>query len=482
MTVPALRLRLGNDQPTRPDRDVVVYWMIGARRSSSSFGLDRALEHSRRLQRPLLVFEPLRAGYRWASDRHHAFVVEGMRANARAFADAGVACFPYLEPVPGAGQGLLAALAQQACVVVTDEALGFFQPHMIAAAGRALDVSLEVVDGNGLLPLRAVDRAYPSAAHFRRALQKLLPAHLATLPAARPFAARPSLPRAVVPAAVLARWAPAALHEERPWSALPIDHGVAPSPTLRGGSDVGQQRLRAFIGSGLARYHERSHPDLDGSSGLSPWLHFGHVGAHEVFAAVAAHEGFDPSRAGGTTSGAKEGFWGLSQNAEAFLDEVVTWRELAHNGALFLPGFDTFTVPEWARTSLARHAADARPPPPTPRQLDEGATDDDIWNAAQRQLRVEGVMHNYLRMLWGKRVLAWSSSPQAAFDTLVELNNRYALDGRDPNSYAGIAWCFGRYDRPWPERPVFGVVRTMSSARTAQKLEMKKYLATWGRR
>jgi len=479
MTLPTQRLRLANDRPLRAGGDFVLYWMIGARRSTASFALDRALELADELQRPLLVFEPLRAGYQWASDRHHAFVVEGMRDNAKAFAAVDVAYFPYLEPVPGAGRGLLSALAEHAAVVVTDEALGSFQPHMIAAAGRALDVRLEVVDGNGLLPLRAIDKAYPSAAHFRRALQKLLPAHLAHAPSARPFARRSTLPRTAVPDAVLRRWSPANLEHSMPWGALVIDHGVPPSTSLRGGSMVGQRRLADFLAQRLGRYEQRSEPDVDAGSGLSPWLHFGHVGAHEVFAAVARHEQFDPTRAGHVTSGAKQGFWGMSANAESFLDELVTWRELALNGALYLKGFDSFTLPDWAARSLDKHESDGRGPAPTAQELDEGATDDRVWNAAQQQLRHQGVMHNYLRMLWGKRVLAWSSSPRQAFETLVALNNRYALDGRDPSSYAGIAWCFGRYDRPWPERPVFGVVRCMTSASALKKLDMKNYLATW---
>ena len=479
MTVPLQRLRFANDQPLRAGGDVVVYWMIGARRTTSSFALDRCVELCRELHKPLLIFEALRAGYRWASDRHHAFVIEGMRDNARACADVDVTCFSYLEPAPGEGRGLLEALAKHACVVVTDEALGFFQPRMIAAAARALDVRLEVVDGNGLLPVRAIDRAYPSAAHFRRALQKLLPAHLSLLPRARPFEGAPFVRGAKVPASILARGPAAQLDGPAPWATLPIDHTVPPSTTLKGGSVIGQRRLADFVATGLARYDERSHPDSESASTLSPWLHFGHVGAHEAFVAVARHEQFDPTRAGHVTSGAKQGFWGMSANAEAFLDELVTWRELAANGALYLPGFESFTLPAWAHASLDKHSSDPRASTPTARELDEGRTADPVWNAAQHQLRTEGTLQNYLRMLWGKNGLAWSSSPAQAFATLVELNNRYALDGRDPNSYAGIAWCFGRYDRPWPERAVFGVVRCMTSASTVKKLEMKKYLARW---
>ncbi|MDX2088886.1 MAG: deoxyribodipyrimidine photolyase [Kofleriaceae bacterium] len=481
-----MRVTAVNDAPIASRGAYVLYWMIAARRARWSFALDHAIARARELDCPLLVFEPLRAGYRWASDRMHAFVLQGMADNAKAFASAGITYLPYVEPEPGAGRGLLAALAERARLVVTDEQPGFFLPHMVAAAGKALPVRLEQVDGNGLLPLRATERAYPTAAAFRRVMQRELPKVLA-LPAADPLA---RVPRAIKDAELRGRelraWprasdallaaAPAAL------AALPIDHTVPVAP-LVGGMHAARATLDDFLAHKLARYGEgRNHPDDDAASGLSPWLHFGHISAHEIAAGVWASAGWDPSRlATAKVTGAREGWWGLPAPHEAFLDELVTWRELGYGFCFHRDDYDQYaSLPDWAKATLAEHAHDPRPERYTPAQLARAETGDPVWNAAQRQLLAEGRMHNYLRMLWGKKILEWSPSPQRALATLIELNNKYAIDGRDPNSYSGIFWTLGRFDRPWaPVRPIFGSIRYMSSAATVKKLHMKQYLTRW---
>jgi deoxyribodipyrimidine photo-lyase len=167
----------------------------------------------------------------------------------------------------------------------------------------------------------------------------------------------------------------------------------------------------------------------------------------------------------------------MSSPAEQFLDQMVTWRELGYRAARYLPGNDTYAaLPAWARATLEEHAADEREYLYRLDQLDAGETHDELWNAAQRQLREEGTIHNYLRMLWGKKILEWTGHPEEAHDTMFELNNRYALDGRDPNSVSGIHWVLGRYDRPWgPERAVFGTVRYMSSRSARRKLRLDRY-------
>jgi deoxyribodipyrimidine photo-lyase len=221
----------------------------------------------------------------------------------------------------------------------------------------------------------------------------------------------------------------------------------------------------------------RNHPDHDISSHLSPYLHWGHLSVHEIFEALMTREGWLgdlPARA----NGAKAGWWGVSAPAERFLDELVTWRELGYNLTSQRADYAAFeSLPDWARRSLDQHANDPREFVYTRDAFERAQTHDPLWNAAQRQLMAEGRIHNYLRMLWGKKILEWSSTPRDALTTLVELNNKYALDGRDPNSYSGIFWVLGRYDRPWhPERPVYGVVRYMSSSNTARKLRVKNYL------
>ncbi len=479
MSVPASRLTLANAAPPRPDGEYLLYWMTAARRSAHSYGLDRAVERARELGRPLLVFEALRCGYAWASDRLHAFVLAGMRDNAARFAAAGVAYYPYVEPAPGRGKGLLAALAARACLVVTDEYPAFFLPRMQAAAAAALPVCLERVDGNGLLPLRAAEIVFPTAIAFRRFIQKRCREFFDERPLPDPLA-RLELPHTAVPKDILSRWpaADAALLQARPaaLAALPIDHAVAPCG--EGGSIAAGRALKRFLDHGLPRYDQRNDPAAAVTSGLSPYLHFGHIGAHEVFAALMRREGWSPERLARTTSGSREGWWGVSAATEGFLDQLVTWRELGFNMAFHRPEHETYeSLPMWAQKTLGEHAADPRAHVYSAEQLESARTHDPLWNAAQRQLLREGTIHNYLRMLWGKKVLEWSPDPRTALATLTHLNNKYALDGRDPNSSSGIAWTLGRYDRPWgPERPVFGKIRYMSSDNTARKLHVTGYL------
>jgi deoxyribodipyrimidine photo-lyase len=355
---------------------------------------------------------------------------------------------------------------------------------MVDAAADRLPVRLRVVDSNGLLPLRAADKAFSAAYHFRRFLQRTLPEHLDRAPMADPLSE--PLPRlGSVPQSILERWpaAPAALLDGRPESlaALAIDHDVRPV-SYRGGTRAAAGILRRFLDQRLAAYaDERNDPDADATSGLSPWLHWGHVSVHEVLAELARREEWDISRIAHGASGAKAGWWNMSAAAESFLDELVTWRELGFNTCTFMPDYDAFTsLPDWAQATLADHASDPRPHVYSREQFESAATHDPLWNAAQRQLMGEGRIHNYLRMLWGKKILEWSKTPQDAFALAIELNNRWSVDGRNPNSYAGISWVFGRYDRGWPERAIYGKVRSMSSDSTRRKVTIDDYMRRWG--
>jgi deoxyribodipyrimidine photo-lyase len=485
--VPSLRVNDANAAPLRPDGDYVLYWMIAARRTRTSFALERAIEYARLFGKPLVVFEPLRVGYRWASDRMHRFVLDGMAEHGPRFASAGITYCPYVEPHAGAGKGLLAALSARACVVVTDEFPCFFLPRMVAAAAAQSPVRVEQIDGNGLLPLRAAPRAYDRAFDFRRQLQKSLVPHLAEAPLADPLASlkKSPLPRlAQLPADVRARFpmaTPALLAgDATALAALPIDHSVVPVP-YRGGETAARARLAQFIDARLARYTERNNPDADTASGLSPYLHFGNISAHEIFAALSEHEDWSPERVSGRVTAQARGFWGMSEAAESFFDELVTWREVSLNTTFFRADYDRYdALPPWARATLEKHATDPRPSVYGLEAFEAAHTHDPLWNAAQRELVREGRIHNYLRMLWGKKILEWAESPRAAFEILVELNNKYAVDGRDPSSYAGISWVMGRYDRPWPERAIYGVVRSMSSDNTRKKVSLDAYLARFG--
>jgi deoxyribodipyrimidine photo-lyase len=487
--VPDTRVRIANSKDVWPEGEYVLYWMIAYRRLAWNFALDRAVSWARELGRPLVVLEPLRAGYPWASDRFHRFVLDGMAGHARRLAGSAVAYYPYVEPRPGAGSGLLEALAARACLVVTDGSPAFFYPRMVAAAAARLPVRLEAIDSDGLLPIAATDQVYPTAYAFRRFLQKALPDHLGDLPSARPFAGA-SLPHlAALPEDVLRRFPPAPADllagSVAALAKLPLDHGVPPVPESaggKGGAEAARQVLERFLDRRLSRYaDDRNDLDDEATSGLSSYLHFGHISPQEIFVALAEREEWTPEKLGNDRRGAKEGFWGMSAPAEGFLDELVTWREVGFNRAAKQPGYDRYeSLPDWAKATLQKHAGDPRPELYTLEDFAAGRTHDELWNAAQGQLLGEGRIHNYLRMLWGKKILQWTASPEEALAVMIELNNRYALDGRDPNSYSGIFWCLGRFDRPWaPERPIFGVIRYMSSESARRKLKVNAYVERW---
>ncbi|HUT89884.1 MAG TPA: deoxyribodipyrimidine photolyase [Thermoguttaceae bacterium] len=480
--VPPIRVTPSNDAAVNPQADYVLYWMTASRRTTWNFALERAVEWAGELGRPLVIAETLASGCRWASDRHHAMVLEGMAENAAVCARHGVRYYPYAEAKRGEGIDLVVALAARACIVVTDD---FPISSVVVDAeqvARRVKVAVERVDSNGLLPLRAADRVFPTAYAFRRFLHRTLPDHLPEVPEPNALA-RLELPRLrSLPGEITSRWPPASTRllaaEPAALASLPIDHEVAPA-RLSGGPTAARKMLKRFLQSKLPSYAEdRNHPGVDGTSGLSPYLHFGHVSVHEVFHELAQAEGWSPTRLAEKATGKREGWWGTSEPAEAFLDELITWREVGFNMCARRSDYDQYdSLPDWAQKTLDDHAGDDRPYVYWLEEFEAGRTHDPLWNAAQTEIVRTGRMHNYVRMLWGKKILEWSAGPREALDVMIELNNKYGLDGQDPNSYSGIFWVLGRYDRPWgPERPIFGKIRYMSSDNTARKLRLGDYL------
>ena len=484
------RVQKLNGNALRRDADYVLYWMISARRTRFNFALDRAIAWAEHLKKPLIVFEPLRVGYPWASDRLHRFVIDGMSDNAPDFEKAGVFYYPYVEPAKGAGKGLLLALAENACLVVTDDFPAFFLPRMVQAAAKKLSVRLEAIDSNGLLPMRLADHAFTAAFHFRRHAQKHLPTYIPHSPQANPLD-KLELPildesaLAKLRSNVTSKWPPASPEllsgDPQLLSQLPIDHQVPVAP-IRGGQSAARAALDRFLKHGLDAYVKlRNEPEADATSRLSPYLHFGHLAAHEVFQTIMQREKWSLSQLAAKPTGVREGWWGVSVGAEAFLDQLVVWRELGFNMCALQPDnyakFDS--LPDWAQQTLEVHESDSRPHIYSRAQLEAAQTHDPLWNAAHNQLRQEGWFHNYMRMLWGKKILEWSAQPRQALGHMIALMDRWSLDGRDPISYSGYFWVLGRYDRPWPERPVYGKIRSMTSESAARKFPTKKYIARY---
>ncbi len=248
---------------------------------------------------------------------------------------------------------------------------------------------------------------------------------------------------------------------------LKVDRSVAPvSRFHRGGPREALRRLNDFVRDGLPGYAtNRNEPYLDAGSHLSPYLHFGNLSPARILAAV-----------NGSTA-ATEQRGSADESAAAYVEEIIVRRELAANYVYYAPDYDRYdALPGWARSTLARHRTDLRPALYTAEELAPAQTHDPYWNAAMIEMRETGFMHNYMRMYWGKKVLEWSRSPEEAFDTLLTLNDRYFLDGRDPASYANVGWIFGLHDRPWKERPVFGTVRYMAASGLERKFDMAAYL------
>ena len=487
IAAPSDRVRALNDLPLRPDGTHVVYWMVGFRRPRWNFALQHAAAHAAELGKPLVILEALRVGYPWASDRLHRFVLDGMRANARHFARKNVVHFPYVEAAHGDGRGLLASIAKDACVVVSDDYPTFFIPKMQEAAASRLNLRLELVDSNGLLPMRSTSKLFSRAFDFRRHLQRELPKHLGAQPLADPVDGLPPVSENTsesLLAGASESWAaaPDDVLGGKTIESLPLDHTV-PAVDLEGGFEAGERRMEEFLSGAIDRYTEdRNHPDKGETSGLSPWLHFGHLSSHQIFDELTKNEGWNRDADVPKATGSREGWWGMSANAEAFIDQLVTWRELGFNMCAHRSDYDRYeSLPAWARQTLEDHEKDPRPHLYSLADLEASRTHDPIWNAAQTELRETGRLQNYLRMLWGKKILEWSPTPRDALTAMIELNNKYALDGRDPNSYSGIFWVLGRYDRAWgPERPIFGKIRYMSSENAKRKLRMADYLNRFG--
>ncbi len=483
--IPSQRLEAANDLRPRDSGQYVLYWMRCARRPYGNFALQHATHRALELRKPLLIVETLACDDPFASIRHHHFALDGMADNNRHFESRPATYIPWVEEHPRQIQTGLCRLAEDCCLLVTDAHPLRENRRQLARMADVLPVALEAVDGNGILPLQAAEQPFSTAYAFRRFLQRELPGHLLSMPLTDPLAKAPLIPLTAPPAALSAA---AAAGDDLLFGArtglnrLPIDHQTKPVQRM-GGYRAASELFQRFLKEGLPVYvDQRNQPQQPATSWLSAHLRWGHIGSHQLVQQLLELCQWNPGRLASDCRGQRSGWWGLDKNAEAFLDQLITWREL---GYLFCQSRDDYqqfeSLPDWARQTLARHAGDPRPYLYSTEELIQAHTHDPLWNAAQRQLLREGQIHNYLRMLWGKKILEWSPSPREALEALIELNDRFALDGRDPNSYSGIGWCLGRFDRAWgPQRPIFGTIRYMSSTNTARKVNVRNFLSRYG--
>jgi deoxyribodipyrimidine photo-lyase len=442
------RVRVRRPGPPDPAGRAVVYWMQRAQRGLDNPALDAAILAGNALGLPVAVFFGLHPGYPGANRRHYAFLIEGLPETARRIAERG-ASFVF-RPYP-AHDLIRFAREVRAALVIGDENPMRAPEGWRARAAERLAMPFWTVDADVIVPTSHFERAEYMARTLRPKLGRLLPSYLR--PLVNPMA-RVRFPANAAPASRPID--PAALLRE-----LPLRGDASPVTSFRGGTSEGLRLLARFLAERLPRYAaDRNRPDLPGTSELSAYLHFGQLGPHTVALAVAAAHA--PAAA-----------------KTAFLEELIVRRELAVNFVAHTPHYDRLAgTPAWGRRTLAAHAADQRAHRYAEAELEAAATGDPLWNAAQVEMVRTGRMHGYMRMYWAKQLLRWTASPAEAHEIAVRLNDRYQLDGRDPNGYTGIAWAIGgTHDRPWPpDKEVLGLIRPMTFNGLKRKFPVADYV------
>ena len=448
------RIRVMEDRPPRAGGRYVQYWMQQAMRAEGNPALDHAVELANELKLPVVVSFGLTGQvsepYPEANVRHYAFLLQGLAEVSRTLAAREIGfCIRY-----GAPPDVTLALAEEAAILVCDR--GYLKPQRSwqAIVRERVGCRMIEVETDAVVPLEVASTKHEFGARtLRPKINRLLDGYLVPSepPTVEVSAGRLGL-RSDVDLAD-----PVATAER-----LKVDRSVVPVRRFEGGLAAARTRLAAFLGEGFDGYKEkRGAPERATVSHMSPYLHFGQISPVEIALAARA------ARHGG------------AEDRASYVEELVVRRELAQNHCWFEPGYDRYetAVPAWARKTLDEHRGDVRPYRYSRAELESGQTHDRYWNAAMREMRETGYMHNRLRMYWGKKIVEWSPSPEEAFATTLAINNRFFVDGRDANSFTNVAWLFGLHDRPWFRRPVFGTVRYMGE-NTFRKFDAEAYVAS----
>lgn len=422
----------------------VLYWMQAAQRAEYNQALEYAISRANELKKPLIVFFGITDRFPEANERHYFFMLEGLREVQESLTQRKIQMIIWHES-PEHG---VVKLARKASLVVVDRGYLRIQLEWRHKASQKMDCPLIQVESEVIVP---VEEASPkeeySAATLRPKIKKKLSSYLV------PFKyeeVRLSSLGMEIPSFDLTDL-------EKAIRKLKINRGVKKVSTFRGGISEAKKHLRVFLEKKLAYFAEwRNDPAEDYLSHLSPYLHFGQISP--LYIALKVMETDSPGK-------------------ETFLEELIIRRELSMNFVFYNQFYDSFAgLPEWAQKTLQDHVKDRRPYLYTLEELETAKTHDVYWNTAQKEMLLTGKMHGYMRMYWGKKIIEWSKTPAEAFRYALYLNNKYELDGRDPNSFAGIAWCFGKHDRPWGERLIFGKVRFMNDKGLERKFAIKKYV------
>ena len=418
--------------------------MQASQRAEDNHALEYAITEANRLNRPLIVYFGLTESFPEATLRHYAFMLEGLRETQRKLLDRRIRLVVRREP-PDAG---VPQLAKHASMVIVDRGYLRIQRKWRDAVARRVNCPVVQVESDLIVPVEEASlKEEYSAATFRPKVRAKIERFLSPVEEVVLAADSKRLELSSYPIDNI----------EVVLSHLQVDRGVGPAKSLRGGTQQAKLLLRRFIAGKLVNYRAlKNDPGRGMTSDLSPYLHFGQISPLFVASEVRSAE---------------------TPGTESYLEELVVRRELSANFVFYNPHYDSFEgLPDWARRSLREHGSDTRRYSFTLEELEHAETHDEYWNAAQREMTITGKMHGYMRMYWGKKILEWTLTPEEAFRRALYLNNKYELDGRDPNGFAGVAWCFGKHDRPWRTREIFGMVRYMNSAGLDRKFDMRAYV------
>lgn len=446
---PRIAVRRGG-QP-RKDGKCVVYWMQRAQRGIDNPALDLAIAIGNELGLPVIVYFSAISNFPHANLRHYVFLNQGLPDIEEDLAERNV-FFVVRRPPHHQLERLLEEV--HAALLVGDENPCREPERWRRVLTRRLHLPFFTVDADVVVPSSLFSKSQYALHIMKLRLFAELPKYLVPQPKTK---AKHTWHHP-------ANFASFDVHADVAQGWKELDRSIKPVDTFTGGTHAALRRLKDFVTHDLHAYEKkRNRPETAGTSRLSPYLHFGHISP--VTIALAAQKAVEQGKA--------------TQAAyDAYINELIGWREISVNFVKHVPNYDSLEcAPDWAQKTLREHARDKRDPQYTLEELEEAHTYDELWNAAQMQMVRYGWMHNYLRMYWAKKILEWSPNPARAFEHAVILNDKYELDGRDPNGYQGIAWAIaGVHDRPWFERPIFGTVRYMSGASTGKKFNSKRYI------
>ena len=437
-----------NDSPVDEAGKYVLYWLQQSQRAAHNPALEYAIECANELGKPVICGFGLYPGYPDANLRHFAFMLEGLAETASKLAERGIKFVGRFGSPPE----VIEELAGDAALVVCDRGYLRHQRKWRSQLARSCDRSVVQVEGDVVVPVEVVsDKQEWAARTIRSKVNEHRDAFIRDLKPATP---KKSSLRLQVTGDADFRKAYAVLGE------LDIDDSVPKSSRFTPGTEAAQKELTRFLRQDLDGYADaRNDPSKPQASRLSPYLHFGQISPVEIALKTQL-----------ASSGADD-------DKEAFLEELIVRRELAANFVYYCKDYDKYAcLPDWAAKTLDEHRDDDRPKRYTRQQLENADTHDAYWNAAMQEMLKTGYMHNYMRMYWGKKIIEWTNTPEYAYSTTLYLNNKYFLDGRDPNSYSNVAWLFGLHDRAWTERDVFGKVRYMSASGLESKFDIDAYV------